>query len=58
MKVLLYEMGKYFYQIVLWDGQCTYWHEESTGSFGYTDESFIGPTNSITNGRFTYIGDL
>lgn len=58
MKVLLWEMGKHFCEIVLWDGECTYWHDNAVGSSGYFDPGFIGRFDPITRSTFTYIGEL
>ena len=57
-KVLLWEMPVSFWQIVLWDGESTYWTEEMRPSRGYLDPKFIGQRCRVTNSRFTYIGEL
>jgi hypothetical protein len=54
MKVLLWEMGTFF-ELVLWDGENTYWSEEMIPSGGYTKLGYI---NKLINSRFTYIGEL
>ncbi len=57
MKVLLWEMSTCFYNIVLWDGENTYWIEEMKPSSGYKNIKF-GQINKFTNSRFTYIGEF
>ena len=57
MKVLLWEMGL-FCNIVLWDGENTYWSEEMIPSGGYK-YLVLNIDNVATQvGRFTLIGDL
>lgn len=57
MKVLLWEMGEYFYNIVLWDGENTYWIEEMRPSGGYKNLK-LNTIDKVTKSRFTLIGEL
>lgn len=56
-KVLLWEMGEHFFQIVIWDGKNTYWTEEMHPSGGYEDLHYE-KSCSVTNSVFHYIGEL
>jgi hypothetical protein len=55
MTVLLWEVGKYFQYIVLYDGENTYWTEEMKPSGGKVILDQICP---LTHGRYTLIGEL
>ena len=57
MSILLWEMGESFQNIVLWDGENTYWHEGMEASGGYTALE-VGKVCPITHGRFTFVGVL
>lgn len=57
MKVLLWERGKYWVSIVLWDGKNTYWTEEMRPSSGHENLE-LNIIYEVINGRFTLIGDL
>jgi hypothetical protein len=57
LKVLLWESGKYFYYIVLWDGEFTYWNEKMQPSGGYKKLK-LNSVSPVTHGRFTLIGEL
>jgi hypothetical protein len=45
----------YFDQLVLWDGENTYWTEEMKPSDGYKN---IHKYSRMINARFVYIGEL
>lgn len=60
MKVYFWQMGNtgYFDQLVLWDGENTYWTEEMRPSSGYKDINTNIYKRKYMRSRFFYIGDL
>ena len=56
MKIYLWEVVGGFSNIVLWDGENTYWTDEMRPSYGYF-EMRTGICK-LTDSRFTYVGEL
>lgn len=57
MQVILWEMGRTFCALLLWDGENTYWSEHMKPS-PYPNGLQLDKIYRITGSRFTYIGDL
>lgn len=61
MKVFLWftanDKHGWWYNIVLWDGENTYWTEEMQSSGGYKKKP-RSRLCKITNSKFIYLGDL
>lgn len=58
MDIWLYESkGNHWDQLVLFDGENTYWSEEMQPSGGYTKKR-LNKICPITGGRFTKVGEL
>lgn len=57
MEVWLWEMTECFFELVLFDGENTYWTEEMKPSAGYARRK-LGVICPVTRGRFTYVGKL
>ena len=54
MKVYFWYLSEHFHNIILWDGQNTYWSEEMIPSDGYYE---IKETDTV-GGKWIYIGEL